>query len=237
MKIFLAEHAGFCDGVKNALNLALRQAAKKKKVTTLGPLVHNEKVVQFLMQKKIGVVSHPEELEKGVVIIRTHGVTPQILKYLQSRTDLETIDATCSYVKRVQKIASNFSRKGFQVIIYGDRYHPEVQALLGWIGEKARVIEPGKLDLLEGLSFSPGAVLISQTTQREEDFWKVAAQIQSVYPQLEIYKTICRATMLRQNAAASLASQVDLMLVVGDNQSSNTRKLSQVCREIRLMIA
>lgn len=232
MQVFLAKHAGFCEGVKNALNLTLREVAKGKEVTTLGPLVHNEKVVQFLKDKKVKVAEYPEEIEKGAVIIRAHGVAPNILEYLQNRPELEVVDATCKFVKRVQKIAYDHSNEEFQVLIFGDKRHPEVQALLGWGGRKAVVIEPGRVDSWPDFDFSSGVVLISQTTQREKDFLAAAASLKKICPHLVVYNTICRATMLRQNAAADLASTVELMLVVGDPKSSNTNKLTQVCREI-----
>src|SRR5690606_18841286 len=116
----------------------------------------------------------------------------------------------------------------FQVLIYGDRYHPEVQALLGWAGDKAAVIEPGRPVSGQESALTSNVVLISQTTQREEVFLTVAANLKNVCPHLKVYKTICKATRLRQNAASSLASTVDLMLVVGDSKSSNTNKLTQV---------
>lgn len=232
MQVFLAKHAGFCEGVKNALDLTLREVARGKEVTTLGPLVHNKKVVQFLRHKNVKVALHPEKIERGVVIIRAHGVSPCVLEYLHSRPELEIVDATCKFVKRVQKIARSSFEKGFQVLIYGNRHHPEVQALLGWAGDNATVIEPGRPGIEKELELSTRVVLISQTTQREKDFLALAENIKSVCPNLKVYKTICKATTLRQDAAACLASTVDLMLVVGDDESSNTNKLTQVCREI-----
>ncbi len=232
MPVFLSQHAGFCDGVKNALALTLREASRGKQVTMLGPLVHNEEVTRLLYEKKVNVMHDPEKIGEGTVIIRTHGATPQIFECLHQKDNVEVIDATCSYVKRLQKIAHDFSKRDYDVVIYGDRHHPEVQALLGWAGKRAMVIEPGDTGMLEGLHLSDKAVLISQTTQRESEFLEVAGKLQELYPNIEVYKTICKATVLRQNAAAAMASTVDLMLVVGDNKSSNTRKLFQVCREI-----
>ncbi len=228
----MAEHAGFCDGVKNALELTLHHVEMGKEVSTFGPLVHNEKVANFLAQKGIKVFSKLDEIKSGTVIIRTHGATPDILERLSREPNIEVIDATCPYVKRLQKIAYNFSIKGYTILIYGNREHPEVQALLGWAGEGAMVIAPGEYEDIHQLSIPGKTVLISQTTQREKEFLNVAAMLKSTYAELDTYKTICKATVLRQNAAAKLASAVDLMLVVGDRKSSNTEKLAKVCREM-----
>lgn len=233
MQVFLAEYAGFCQGVKNALKLTLDEVSRGKKVCTLGPLVHNEQVVEYLADQGVQVVTDLHKLKSNVsVVIRTHGVLPEVYKCLQGHKDVAIIDATCLFVKRLQGIAHQHAQKGFDVIIYGNRSHPEVQALLGWAGGRACVIDPLQNELPEKVSFSSGAILISQTTQREDYFWTLAEKLKKIYPALEVKNTICRATMLRQNAAAKLASTVDLMLVVGDSQSANTHKLTQVCREI-----
>lgn len=230
-EVILAKHAGFCNGVKKALELTLRQVEMGKKVSTLGPLVHNENVTGFLKSKGINIISDPEEVSRGTtLIIRTHGVSPKTLNYLQGKEEIEIIDATCPYVRRVQEIASDFSQKGYKILIFGDEDHPEVQALLGWARGNARVIKMGELPPPGVLSGK--VVLISQTTQREKDFLTVAGKLKNTFPQLEIFKTICKATVLRQKAAAQLASTVDLMLVVGDKRSSNATRLAQVCREI-----
>ncbi len=213
--------------------MTLHHLERGKEVSTFGPLVHNEKVAAFLLAKGVKVFSSLEAVSGGTVIIRTHGVTPEILNYFQSRKNIEVIDATCPYVKRLQKIAFSFSQKGYSILIYGDRSHPEVQALLGWAGRGARVIAPGEYAKLKQVQVSGKAVLISQTTQKEKDFLNVAAALKSNNTELETYKTICQATILRQKSAAKLASTVDLMLVVGDRKSANTEKLAEVCRDIQ----
>ncbi len=231
MPVFLAEHAGYCNGVRDALSMTLAQVGMGKKVSTLGPLVHNEDVQRYLESQNVSVVEAPHALGGGTVVIRTHGVTPDVLACLHGREDLEVIDATCPYVHRVQRIVHNTAKKGHDIIIYGDRQHPEVQALLGWAKGGARVLEPGKIHQ-EELCLSPQTVLLSQTTQRENEFLALAEMLKERCPDLKVNWTICRATVLRQEAAAKLAASVDLMIVVGDKKSSNTRKLTQVCREI-----
>ncbi len=213
--------------------MTLHHVGLGKEVSTFGPLVHNERVTTFLAEKGVKIFSNLEEIKSGTVIIRTHGATPAIFEHLSKQPNIEVIDATCPYVKRLQKIAHNFSKKGYIILIYGNREHPEVQALLGWAGEGAMVIPPCEYDSLSHLIIPGKAVLISQTTQREKEFLHVAETLKKMYSELDTYKTICKATMLRQNAAAKLASTVDLMLVVGDRKSSNTIKLAQVCLEIK----
>lgn len=232
MQVFLAEHAGFCNGVKKALELTLEAVNRGKKVSTLGPLVHNDEVNNYLTSKGVKSVDNPQELDSGTVIIRTHGISPQTLKFLQERKDLEIIDATCPNVRSLQKIASRYLADGYEILIFGSKRHPEVQAVLGWTEGKARVIEPDDLEMVEKMRLNARAVLVSQTTQREDSFYKVAEILKNNNPDLKICPTICRATALRQYSAAKLASTVDLMLVVGDEKSSNTGKLTQVCREI-----
>ena len=233
MEVLLAEHAGFCKGVENAFKIALQEAGSGKKVVTLGPLVHNDIVTRFLREKGVERADSPDEFESCTVIIRTHGVAPDILERLFQRGDLEVIDATCPFVKRVQMLARNYEQKGFDILIYGNRQHPEVQALLGWSREKARVIEPDETGPdINNLNLSSRALFISQTTQQEAGFLKAAGKLKKICPELKVINTICKATAQRQEAAAKLASRVDLMLVVGDVKSSNTCKLTEVCREI-----
>lgn len=233
MEICLAEHAGFCKGVENALKITLQEAGKKKKVITMGPLVHNDNVIRFLREKGVTSTNNPDELKDCTVIIRTHGVAPDILERLFQRDDLEVIDATCPFVKRVQMLARNYEQKGFDILIYGDHQHPEVQALLGWSRGNATVVEPDETGSgINNLNLSSRALFISQTTQQETGFLKTAVELEKICPELKVINTICKATALRQDAAAKLASRADLMLVVGDVKSSNTCKLTKVCREI-----
>ncbi|MDO9535938.1 MAG: bifunctional 4-hydroxy-3-methylbut-2-enyl diphosphate reductase/30S ribosomal protein S1 [Bacillota bacterium] len=231
MEVIFAEHGGFCRGVKNALDITLREVSAGKKVTTLGPLVHNDKVTDFLSSIGVTFAAKPDELGGGTVVIRTHGASPDLLEFLQGNKDLEIIDATCPFVSRVQLLANSYAQKEYHVLIYGDIHHPEVQALIGWAGKMVTIIDP-ESGIPNNITSSSKTVFISQTTQREEKFSEAAEALKKICPELEIHNTICKATMLRQEAAANLASRVDLMLVVGDAQSSNTRKLTQVCREI-----
>ncbi len=235
MQVFLAEHAGFCRGVKNALKLTMDEVARGKEVNTFGPLVHNKEVADFLAARKVKVIQRLEELEGGTIVIRAHGIGPATLEYLQNNDQVEVIDATCPYVKKVQHVAHLYAQEGYDILIFGDFAHPEVQALLGWSGNKALIIEPADIkrvgEILQNHSFSKNIVLLSQTTQRETEFSDLARKIQELYPQLKVINTICSATKLRQEKALELSSKVDLMLVIGDPRSSNTAKLTKACAE------
>ena len=141
-------------------------------------MVHNDIVTRFLREKGVERADSPDEFESCTVIIRTHGVAPDILERLFQRGDLEVIDATCPFVKRVQMLARNYEQKGFDILIYGNRQHPEVQALLGWSREKARVIEPDETGPdINNLNLSSRALFISQTTQQEAGFLKAAGKL------------------------------------------------------------
>ncbi len=233
MQVFLAEHAGFCAGVKNALKLTMDEVAGGKEVNTFGPLVHNKEVADLLAQRKVKIIHRLGELDGGSLVIRTHGIDPETLEHLQNNAQIEVIDATCPYVKKVQNVACAYAQKGYDILIFGDYAHPEVQALLGWSANKALVIEPADCEpgILKKRISSSNIVLISQTTQRERDFFDLARKIKALYPQLEVINTICSATRLRQEKALELSSKVDLMLVIGDRRSSNSSKLVQVCAE------
>ena len=242
MEVILAEHAGFCRGVKSALELTINEVAGGKKVSTFGPLVHNQDVADYLAEKNVQVINSLNELAEGVVVVRTHGVGPETLEILQNNDRIEVINATCSYVKKVQHFVHSYAQKGHGVIILGDERHPEVQALFGWSGNKALIIGPADIEQAEELlqkkffRHSPEhppdqLVLLSQTTQQEKDFFQLAGKIGAAYPQLQVINTICSATRLRQEKALELSAKVDLMLVIGDPSSSNTSKLTKACAE------
>ncbi len=235
MQVFLAEHAGFCKGVERALKLTLDEVAGGKEVNTFGPLVHNKEVADYLAARKVGIIEGQGELGQGSVVIRAHGVDPATLQLLQNNDKIAIIDATCPYVSKVQQIVRLYSQKGYKILIFGDRAHPEVEALFGWSGNRALVIEPvdiGQItDILKEHDLSGNILLLSQTTQRENNFSDLAQKLRSFYPHLEVINTICHATKLRQEKARELSSKVDLMLVIGDQRSSNTSKLTQVCTE------
>jgi len=233
MEVFVAEHSGFCEGVERAFRLAVEQAQAGMPVFMLGNLVHNKLVVERLENLGVKSISNLSEIpkgKKGTLLISAHGVAPEIYEEAK-KLKLEIIDTTCPWVKKAQKIAKELSEEGRIVIIVGDKGHPEVKGLVGWSGGKAIVIE--KLEDLEKTSFSPSerVGILAQTTQAEEHFNQVVAELKKKVKDLEIYDTICGATFKRQSAAVALAKKVDLMLVIGDQMSANTKRLTQLCAQ------
>ena len=228
MDIEKARDLGFCFGVKRAIELVEKAARKEGRLKTLGPIVHNRQVVARLEAEGIAVATSLDGLDKGTVVITSHGVAPQVLDILQSR-GLNIIDATCPLVRRAQRTARRLADAGFYVLIFGDSAHPEVQGLLGWAGDDA--LATLEVPVLE---MAPRRIgVLSQTTQSAHHFVRFLAglltsNIASVY-ELRIMNTICDATRRRQEAALELAHRVDLMLVIGGRHSANTRHLAADC--------
>ncbi|MGI6552770.1 MAG: bifunctional 4-hydroxy-3-methylbut-2-enyl diphosphate reductase/30S ribosomal protein S1 [Clostridia bacterium] len=228
MQIIVAKSAGFCFGVKRAIEIASKfDVNKNGKVFTLGPLIHNHQVVDRLAAKGIQPVEDLEEIKEGKVIVRSHGVGPKTLDYLKER-GIETVDATCPFVKKAQRIAWKLQNEGFQVVILGDLEHPEVQGIMEWAGGKSIVVKD--LEEAAELPFYPQIGLLAQTTQQVETLEKVASIIEKKCSKLAVFNTVCSATKVRQEEAFQLSREVDLMLVVGGRHSANTNKLASICR-------
>mgnify|MGYP000462904655 CR=1 FL=1 len=228
MEVRLAARAGFCFGVRRAIELALKTAREEKgPIYSLGPLIHNPQVVEFLQERGITVVENLAECEGGTLIIRSHGVAPSVLAAATEK-GLKVVDATCPFVRRAQQLACDLTRDGFQVVVVGDREHPEVQGIVGWTGGRALVVE-NAAEAAQLSSFSYLAV-IAQTTQPLSNMQAVVKVLESRVESLKVVNTICHAVAERQQAALELARQVEVMIVVGGANSANTRKLTELCR-------
>ncbi|NSW81949.1 MAG: bifunctional 4-hydroxy-3-methylbut-2-enyl diphosphate reductase/30S ribosomal protein S1 [Syntrophothermus sp.] len=224
----MAPYAGFCQGVQRALDVALEASRQGGKCYSLGPLVHNDAVVAYLYEKGIAVAETLDEVETGsVIVIRSHGVSPRVLEEARLR-GLRVFDATCPLVGRVQSLARQLREEGYELVVFGDRTHPEVLGILGWVGEKATVIGSPE----EARSFAAVKKLgvVAQTTKSEEDFYSVAAELLPKGREIRVFNTVCEATKKRQQAALELCGKVDIMIVVGDKKSSNTRTLATMCQ-------
>ncbi len=226
MKIYLAEHAGFCFGVKRAIDIATKLTGQKN-VYTLGPLIHNPQVIEDLEQKGIKCAENLSEIPKGKVIIRAHGVPPQLLRKAQE-SGLEVIDATCPYVKKVHSLTQELQEKKYQVIIFGEKEHPEVIGVKG-NSENAIVIE--NLEEAQKLGNYESIGAVSQTTQLREKFETITEELKNHAKNLTVYNTICDATEKRQQSATTLAKKVDLMIILGGLNSGNTRRLAELCNK------
>lgn len=228
MKTIIARAAGFCYGVKRAIELA-EQAASDGRVYALGPLVHNPQEMQRLATHGIQVVSDVEQIPPGSpVLIRAHGAPPVVYEQARRR-GLVLVDATCPHVASLLNKSVSFVDRGDQLLILGDVQHPEVQAVLAWAGPGTIVISGP--DDLGGLSLPPRVALVAQTTTKLQLWQQVVEALTARGVRLEVGHTICHATAERQQAAQELSKQVDIMVVVGGYNSANTRNLVQLCSE------
>ncbi len=231
MNFQIAPHAGFCFGVKMAIQKG-EELVKSGHVpiATLGPLIHNPQEVRRLESLGIYARDTFEEISEKTVLIRTHGVAPSVYDEAAKR-GLELYDCTCPFVNKVQKIAHEHSQDGYLVLILGNRNHPEVQGILGWAGEKGIAFQD--IAELEQVELRGCKVcLVAQTTENLERFEEAVKMLkQYEISQLAVFNTICSATRERQNAALELAGTVDFMLVIGGLNSANTQKLANICRQ------
>ena len=232
MKVTTAKTAGFCFGVKRAVDQVNRQILSgEKPVYTYGPIIHNEQVVRSLAEKGVRVIDGEEELEQireGTVIIRSHGVSRRLQEKMES-TGVKVIDATCPFVKKIHRIVEESGREGMAVVIAGDPEHPEVKGICGWAEGPCYVVrnteEMKALRLPEGLK----AVLVAQTTFNAGKFEDIVEIFKKTVYYGTIINTVCSATDERQTEAREIARQVDAMIVIGGRHSSNTRKLYEIC--------
>jgi 4-hydroxy-3-methylbut-2-en-1-yl diphosphate reductase len=227
MKIKIAKSAGFCFGVRRAIDLADKTVKEKKKIYTLGPLIHNPQEVKRLARKGIKPVKSPGKLKKVTLILRTHGIPSNLRKTLEKK-DLTLVDAACPFVKRAQEIVKKLAGTARQIIIVGEKTHPEVVALVSYGRGKCVVVE--NKDDLRKTKLADQVSVLSQTTQSPENFVNVISALKSSRVKVKSFDTICRATIDRQSAARGLAKKADVMIVVGGKNSGNTRRLYQICR-------
>lgn len=212
------------------MELALAAAANGP-VYALGPPVHNESLLERLREQGVMLVNDLAEIpDRATVLLRSHGVRPEIL-WEAERRGLTVINATCVFVRRLQALVAQLVADGKQVVIAGDREHPEIQGVLGWGRDTPYVVsDPAQADCLTDLDPQKPVAVVAQTTQRDEALQEIGEILLAKVPVVEIYNTICKATVLRQEAARKLAEKVDVMVVVGGKSSNNTRKLAQECR-------
>lgn len=226
MKIVIARTAGFCMGVKRAVEMALDAPAKYgAPILTYGPLIHNPQVLELLEEKNIRVLDHIPDSGAGTVIIRAHGVPPQEKEAL-ARAGFQVIDATCPRVIKVQQIIRKHIREGFSILILGDADHPEVKGLKGFSEDNGFVA--ADLGDFERLPVFEKAIVVAQTTYNSGIFEKIKAWAQQHRPTYKIFDTICDSTATRQEEVKTLSATCDLLIVVGGKTSGNTRRLAEV---------
>ena len=234
MEVTVAKTAGFCFGVKRAVEKVYEQIGKMEKpIYTYGPIIHNEQVVGDLQEKGVEVIDTLEELKTirdAVVVIRSHGVGKDVYDILKEN-GVEIVDATCPYVKKIHRIVEKQTAEGRRVLIVGSEDHPEVQGIKGWGDERTKVIE--NMDDFRRLELPEDEKLciVSQTTFNYKKFQDRVEKISKTRYDITVLNTICNATQERQVEAMRIASQVDVMLVIGGKHSSNTQKLYDICRK------
>jgi len=231
LKLLVAKSAGFCFGVNRAMDMALEAVQRHPKaIYTLGPLIHNPQAVQSLEQLGIQVRNRIENISKGTVILRSHGVSLQELRKAKEKR-LRIIDATCPIVKRAQLYAKFLQRHGYGLLIVGEAHHPEVEAIRSYLNEGVVVVEEVKKARRLGPWDKLG--IIAQTTQSFALFKEIVSVTLEKAKEVRVFNTICRATTIRQKEAVEIARKVDSMIVVGGYNSGNTQRLAAICREIQ----
>ena len=236
MTITLADSAGFCFGVKRAVDTVYELLEdKERQVYTLGPIIHNEQVVEDLTSKGVGVVSVPEDIadekaENATLVIRSHGVSKEVIRRIQ-RKQIKYEDATCPFVKRIHDIVEKESAAGKRIVIIGNPGHPEVVGIMACSKAPATVIETPE----EARNFTCGQdeeiCVVSQTTFNYNKFQDMVEILKEKGYNVIVVNTICNATEERQTEAREIAAKVDVMIVIGGKHSSNTRKLYEICMQ------
>ena len=235
MSVTLAKSAGFCFGVNRAVETVYKLVEEGKKVCTLGPIIHNPQIVSDLSEKGVRIINEPEEAEKGeTVVIRSHGISDKVIDRIKA-LGLDWVNATCPFVENIHKLVRKAALENKVVLLAGDRKHPEVQGIIGCCSGEHYVFS-GAEELENILKTCPEIsrkeiIMCAQTTFNVTEWENCSKSLKKVYTNAIIFDTICSATAKRQAEAKSLASQSDVMIVVGGKQSSNTAKLRDVCSQ------
>ena len=227
MKIALASSYGFCFGVKRAIRIAEEHRGSK----TYGPLIHNKDEINRLKEGyDIGLAERLEEIEEtDAVVIRTHGIPKNELATLKAQGN-RIIDATCPYVTTPQKIVEQMSEEGYSIVIFGDANHPEIKGVVSYAKDPKNAFIVADAEELEGLPILSKVAVVSQTTRKPDDFAKVVNKLVLSHKEVRVFNTICNATFENQDAAAELAKDADVMIVIGGKHSSNTKQLHSICK-------
>ena len=225
----MAEYLGFCYGVKRAIKIARENASGAGGTScTLGPIIHNPQMVERLREEGVGTVDTLAEMNEGTIIIRSHGVGPEVYAEAKQK-GLHLVDATCPHVRKAQLSAKALAEEGYKVVIIGEKKHPEVQSIFEWSNHSATIVETEE----EAEAVDPCGKLgiVSQTTFSGRRFKEIVSKLLDKSREIKLERTICTATDQRQAAAMDLASKVDLMFVIGGKNSANTSRLAQLCAE------
>ncbi|MDO4503963.1 MAG: 4-hydroxy-3-methylbut-2-enyl diphosphate reductase, partial [Clostridia bacterium] len=233
MKIHIAKTIGYCFGVDRAVNAVNDLLSKNRKVCTLGPIIHNPKIIKEFEDKGVKIIDHPYQVPNGyILVIRAHGTTKENLEYME-QNNIDFIDATCPFVKKIHRIVEKNSDKKDFLLISGNSNHPEVIGIKSFFYKNVFVFDDVK-SLNKILDDNPeiankSGIVVSQTTFSKEKWIKYIKLFKKQLKKLEIFDTICKTTYLRQSEAEEMSKKSDLMIVVGGKNSSNTTKLYEIC--------
>jgi 4-hydroxy-3-methylbut-2-enyl diphosphate reductase len=226
MKVVLAKNAGFCMGVRRAVETTIGLVKREEgKIATFGPLIHNPQVLEMLAKQGVSVLDRIPGKVSGTIVIRAHGIPPAQKEKLES-TGACVEDATCPRVLRVQAIIAKYKKEGYATVIIGDRDHAEVEGLMGYAGSSGRVVNSERD--IDALTMKGPYIIVSQTTQDEAFFRELKEKILRRFPGGQVFNTICDSTHKRQEEVRQLCKQVDAMVVVGGRNSANTKRLGEI---------
>ncbi|MDD6715176.1 MAG: 4-hydroxy-3-methylbut-2-enyl diphosphate reductase [Firmicutes bacterium] len=233
-RVITARTAGFCFGVKRAVDAVYNEAGNGSPIYTYGPIIHNEVVVEDLRRRGVDVIHTPEELEghkDATIVIRSHGVTKELQQKIETSC-AQCIDTTCTFVKRIHEIVEKESAAGKKIIIIGNHGHAEAEGHVGWSGTPATIIENEReAECFDGDKSIPLCV-VAQTTFNGNKFSELVDILKQRQYNVTVNNTICNATRERQTEAGEIASKADIMIVIGGKSSSNTAKLYEICKEV-----
>lgn len=231
MDVRVAQHAGFCFGVRRAIDMAFKALGETKgPIFSLGPIIHNPQVVRKMQKMGLKVVSHISEIPKGTVIFRSHGVNAQEREEAEKR-DLAIVDATCPFVEKAHEHVKRLMEQSYQVLVVGDSNHPEVLSILSYTYGRGSAVSSVKD--LDAIDLPQKVGVVSQTTQSFRTFQSIIVEIVRRTREALIFNTICDATKVRQEESIRLAGQSDVMIVIGGRNSANTRRLKELCAQVQ----
>jgi len=228
MLIKKAKSYGFCFGVKRAVEIA----ENSKNAVTLGPLIHNPLEIERLAKNyNVKYINSIDEIDDNIkrVIVRTHGIPKDKLEKLKQK-NVEVIDATCPFVKKPQEIVEEMSKEGYDVVIYGDKSHPEIQGVMSY-SVHDRVFVVLSVEELKNIKLKDKIITIAQTTRKIQDYLNIVNFLIKNYKEVRVFNTICNATFENQDAVKELSMEVDIMIIIGGKNSSNTKQLYNIAKE------
>lgn len=228
MEIHLAKSAGFCFGVKRAIEIALRTAKKNNKVYMLGDIVHNEEVVRRIECAGIKKIKKLSPAGGEILLIRAHGAPLKVFEQA-ARLGYKIVDATCPMVKEIHKIAKGMEKKGYKIIVIGDKKHDEVRGIMGQLKGRAIVIDSVKN--IPKVKIKSAGVMV-QSTQNIDEVKKIVGRLKKICAKIEFHNTICRPTRLKQEELKKMPLENDVMIVIGSKTSANTRRLYEIAKSL-----